>query len=71
MGVEYRIAAITIANNLRRMGVKELLCHRCGERISAGDWIHRTGSNRKIRRVDPGGARFYHLRCWEEMFVSV
>jgi len=71
MGVEYRISARTLTNNMKWKGVKELLCHRCGVKISVGDWIHRSESHCSLRAPLRKDARFYHLRCFEELFLDV
>ena len=69
MGVEYRISQATISRNLKWKGEEELLCYRCGEKISIGDWIHRC-HNYTALKARSKDARFYHLRCWEDLFVS-
>ena len=71
MGIEYQIAQATISKNLNWRGVKELLCYRCGKRISVGDWVHRNETHFRNQRPSKKDARFYHLSCYEEMFLDV
>jgi len=72
---EFKIHPRTLRRHLIWRGQKELLCFRCGKKISPGDWIHRSNascfpSREDSRRGKPRGVtRFYHLSCWEEMFV--
>ena len=69
MGAEYRIKARSLNRNLNWRGEKELLCHRCGKKIVAGDMIHRNHNYDGLTKHSKD-ARFYHLKCWKEMFVS-
>ena len=77
MGTNYRIAQATISRNLTWRGVKELLCYRCGKEIFVGDWIHKNkGFNNPKEKWSRAGkpkgiVRFYHLSCYEEMFLDV
>ena len=76
MGVEYRISSRTISRHLKWIGLNELICCRCGKEIFSGDWIHRSNcghSNARLeqgaRRHHPRDSRFYHLSCFEGLFV--
>jgi len=66
MGLEYRITEGNYRRHLKWRGGRALCCFRCGGKISPGDWIHKNNSS-SIK----GEARFYHLSCFEEMFVCV
>lgn len=57
--------------------LKKLTCARCGGEIHPGDQIHRSGRIYFFRnpwelKGKPGSdARFWHLSCYEELFVDV
>ena len=71
MGTEYQISPRTISRHLKWRGVKELLCFRCGKRICPGDWIHRNDPQFSVKVPLKADARFYHLVCYEDMFLDV
>ena len=68
MGVEYQISPRTISRNLKWRGEKELLCFRCGKKILPRDWIHRSHNYNSLKARSKD-ARFFHLSCFEELFV--
>jgi hypothetical protein len=77
MGVEFQISEGTYRCHLNWRGEEELRCARCGKKIVPGDWIHRSNAPCHLEAGSRGGGkppeltRFYHLSCYEEMFVSV
>lgn len=66
-----------LARILGWMETEELICCKCGQRISVGDWIHRNngGVLRKpciLGRGKPESfAQFYHLACFEQLLNDV
>ena len=74
MGVEFQLSEGAYKRHLTWRGEKELRCYRCGKEICPGDWIHRSNSTCFVRNISGGGkapelSRFYHLSCFEGLFV--
>lgn len=75
MGVEFKLSEGMHKRHLTWRGERELRCSRCGKKISPGDWIHRSGASCFVQQKSRGGkspglTKFYHLSCFEGMFVS-
>lgn len=74
MGVSYQINKRSISKILNWRGENVLLCYRCGEEISAGDWVRKSGRVSKVStrtHMTWHLAKVYHLSCYEGMFLDV
>lgn len=65
MGLEYQITEANYRRHLTWRGKKWIRCFRCGKKIHHGDWIHKTQASSM-----EGKSRFYHLECFEELFLE-
>ena len=73
MGINTQLTRSSFSKYLNWLGVKALVCFRCGDDLLPGDYIHRCGHIRiknKFREVyvNPH-CRFYHSRCFEGLFL--
>jgi len=75
MGVELQLTEGVLKKYLSWLELEKLVCYRCGKEIKPGDEFHRSGKvyarkNQWQRRGSPNaGCRFWHLLCFEELFV--
>lgn len=77
MGTELILSEGGHTKYLRWLKLDQLICVRCGKVIHPGDQIHRSGKVYTIKnpwekRCNPlGSCRFWHLKCYEELFVEL
>ena len=75
MGIELLLTEGGLRKYLGWLKLEKIVCARCGGDILPGDMIHRSGKvfafrNPWEKRCHPlGGCRFWHLECYEGLFV--